>query len=110
MSTPPPAAWRAEPDERDLSRHHTHQDARRWAAVRRAVFERDGWRCVECGRAGRLECDHATPLDRGGDPWDQANLQTLCRACHITKTREENRRPLTAAELAWRAFVAELTG
>ena len=73
------------------------------------MFERDGWRCVLCRRAGRLECDHVTPLDQGGDPWDLENLQTLCRACHIAKTREENRRPLTEAEVAWRAFVDELT-
>ena len=92
-----------------MSRHHTPLNARRWATARRAVFDRDGYRCVLCGRAGRLECDHVTPLDRGGDPWDQANLQTLCRACHIAKTREENRRPLTEAEVAWRAFVDELT-
>ena len=62
-----------------MSRHHVHLDARRWQAVRRAVFERDGYRCVECGRSGRLECDHITPLDRGGDPWDLDNLQALCR-------------------------------
>ena len=47
-----------------LSRHHTHLNARRWAAVRRTLFERDGWRCVMCGKAGRLECDHVTPLER----------------------------------------------
>ena len=62
-----------------MSRRHVHLDACRWQAVRRAVFERDGYRCVECGRSGRLECDHITPLDRGGDPWDLDNLQALCR-------------------------------
>ena len=39
-------------------------DAHRRAAVRRVVFERDDWRCVRCGLAGRLECDHVTPLER----------------------------------------------
>ena len=43
-------------------RHHS-LNHRRWAAVRRFVLERDGWRCVHCGRAGRLECDHITPLE-----------------------------------------------
>ena len=95
-----------------MSRHHTHLNASRWAAVRRAVLERDGYRCVECGRAGRLECDHVVPLQRdpGQDPYDPNSLQTLCRACHIEKTRGENRRPLTPAELAWRALVADLGG
>ena len=91
-----------------MSRHHTHLDAHRWAAVRRAVFERDGWRCCECGRAGRLECDHVIPLERSGDPWDPDNLQTLCRSCHISKTRQENRREPTPAEAAWRQLVAEM--
>ena len=27
-----------------MSRYHTHLRAPRWAAVRRAVFKRDGWR------------------------------------------------------------------
>ena len=93
-----------------MSRHHAHLNARRWAAVRRAVFERDGFRCVRCGRAGRLECDHITPLQRepGQDPWDINGLQTLCRTCHIEKTRRENSRVLGPRALAWRAFVAEV--
>ena len=91
-----------------MSRHHTHLNAHRWATVRRLVFVRDGWRCVMCGRAGRLECDHVIPLDRGGDPWDSNNLQTLCRSCHIAKTADENRREPTPAESAWRELVAEM--
>ena len=95
-----------------MSRHHTHVNARRWAAVRRAVFERDGYRCVMCGRTGKLECDHITPLERepGQDVYDPNGLQTLCRACHIAKTAAENRRELTPAELAWRELVAEMVG
>ena len=92
-----------------MSRCHAALNARRWAAVRRVVFERDGWRCVMCGRAGRLECDHVD-RDWRGDPYDPTNLQTLCRTCHIAKTADENRRPPTPAESAWREYVAELTG
>ena len=91
-----------------MTRHHTHLNTRRWDAVRRAVFERDGWRCVECGRAGLLEVDHVVPLKRGGDPWDPDNLQALCRRCHIEKTRRENRRPPTPAEAAWQRLVVEM--
>ena len=93
-----------------MSHHHARLHARRWDAVRRAVFERDGWRCVSCGRAGRLEVDHVTPLQRKPeqDPYDMNGLQSLCRACHIEKTRRENRRPLAPAELEWKALVSEL--
>ena len=91
-----------------MSKFHTslHRDS--WQHVRRAVFERDGYRCRACGLPGRLECDHVQPLRRGGDPWDMDNLQSLCRACHIEKTRRENSRVLGPRALAWRAFVAEV--
>ena len=95
-----------------MSRHHLTFNARRWSIVRRAVFKRDGYRCVECGRAGRLECDHVTPLQRepGQDPFDLNGLQTLCRACHVEKTQQENRREATPAEQAWRELVNEMAG
>ena len=94
-----------------MSRNHTARlHWRRWQAVRRAVFKRDEFRCVMCGRAGRLECDHVTPMQResGQDVFDPNGLQTLCRACHVEKTRRENRHPLTPAERRWQAMVAEL--
>ncbi len=93
-----------------MSNHHTRLNARRWAAVRRVVFKRDGYRCVICKRAGRLEADHVTPLQRepAQDVYDPNGLQTLCRSCHIEKTRKENRRALTPAEIAWRELVNEM--
>ena len=93
-----------------MSRHHTRLNACRWDAVRRAVFERDQFRCVGCGLAGRLEADHIVRLedDPDQDPYDPNRLQTLCRGCHIEKTRRENRRPLTPAEAAWRGLVNEM--
>lgn len=93
-----------------MSHQHVRLPAHRWARVRREVFRRDSWRCVMCGRAGRLECDHINPLERepGQDPFDPNGLQTLCRSCHIAKTAGENRRDPTPAELAWRELVAAL--
>ena len=60
--------------------------------------------------AGRLEVDHLVPLEDGGDPWSESNLQALCRGCHIAKTAAENRarRPASASVLAWRQLVDEL--
>ena len=37
------------------SRHHKAIQGRRWQLLRLKVFTRDGWRCVRCGKAGRLE-------------------------------------------------------
>ena len=35
---------------------------------RRALFARDGWRCVYCGSTGRLTLDHVVPRSRGAKP------------------------------------------
>ena len=88
------------------SRFHARLDRRRWAAVRVQVLERDNWRCSACRSYGN-EVDHVRPLSRGGSPYDLANLQCLCRSCHIEKTRIENEQPDPARE-AWRKLVAEL--
>lgn len=85
--------------------HPSRRDYRRWEALRLQVFERDGWRCRACGKAGRLELDHVTPLHRGGDEWDAANLQALCRGCHLAKTASERERPDPERD-AWRRLLA----
>ena len=93
-----------------MGRNHLQLHVRRWKAVRRVVFKRDNWRCVMCGRAGRLECDHVVPLEHepGQNPYDPDGCQALCRRCHVEKTRQENRREPTPAESAWRELVAEI--
>ena len=85
-----------------MSRHHARMPSRRWERVRRRVLERDGWRCRRCGKAGRLEVDHVVPVEAGGDPWDPSNLQTLCRGCHIAKSRAEGTQPESPERAAWR--------
>lgn len=57
--------------------------------LRHQVFERDGFRCCDCGASPqeedvRLEVDHKIPLSRGGSN-DIDNLRTLCRPCNIGK-------------------------
>lgn len=76
--------------------------------MRRKVLERDGWRCRECGRAGRLEVDHLVPLAAGGAEFDPANLRALCRSCHIAKTAGENERPRSLERRRWDALVKQL--
>ena len=81
----------------------------RWARARKAAKDVAKWRCQRCGRPGRLEVHHRTPLERGGAPFDPGNLEVLCRGCHVAHHRPENhrrgRREPTAAELRWRDLV-----
>ena len=94
---------------RRVSRAHSGLNRRRWATVRRMVLDRDGWRCQQCGRAGKLEVDHVRALEDGGDPYDMENLQTLCRSCHVRKTAGENRTrcPVSPEVQAWRDLLAD---
>jgi 5-methylcytosine-specific restriction endonuclease McrA len=52
---------------------------------RRALFARDGWRCVYCGTsAGRLTLDHVVPRSKGGESvWE--NVVTACAPCNLRK-------------------------
>jgi 5-methylcytosine-specific restriction endonuclease McrA len=52
---------------------------------RRALFARDGWRCVYCGSSsGRLTLDHVVPRSRGGEHiWE--NVVAACRPCNTRK-------------------------
>jgi 5-methylcytosine-specific restriction endonuclease McrA len=51
---------------------------------RRALFARDGHRCVYCGSGTRLTLDHVVPRSRGGDSvWE--NVVTSCAPCNLRK-------------------------
>ena len=79
--------------------------------LRKLAKDRDGWRCVKCGKAGRLEVDHIKPVHAnggGGEMWELNNLQTLCVRDHIAKTRSENSKPKTPGQLAWAELVKSL--
>ena len=59
----------------------------------RFVFERDGYRCVQCGMSNdqhlerwnqRLHIDHIKPLSKGY-ALTRDNAQLLCRKCNSSK-------------------------
>lgn len=52
--------------------------------LRRAVFERDGGRCTQCGEDFDLQYDHIIPVALGGATTVE-NLQLLCGACNREK-------------------------
>ena len=84
-----------------MSRRRINPSARQWETTRRDVFERDGYRCQQCGKAGRLEAHHVLHLASGGSN-DLANLLTLCRGCHIAI----HHAPVNAA---WESLVAGIS-
>ncbi len=54
------------------------------ASLRRAVYERDEYRCVTCRSHIDLTLDHIYPESLGGET-TEANLQTMCRPCNLRK-------------------------
>lgn len=71
-----------------------HWDLRRQSIpkrIRKAVYERDGHKCLACGSTERLSLDHVQHWSMGGkDTVD--NLRTLCQPCNSSrrdKTDEE---------------------
>ena len=82
------------------SPHYT----RRWRRLRLQIFDRDGYRCRKCGKPGRLEAHHIVPVTQGGLPFEQDNILTYCRGCHI-----EHHRQADPARRAWLDFVRDLT-
>lgn len=56
-----------------------------WAALRKAVFDRDRFGCTYCGsNSGPLHCDHVVPWSRGGETILE-NLTTACAPCNVGK-------------------------
>ena len=64
----------------------------RWKRLRRLHLTHHPL-CVACLATNRTtpatDVDHVKPIRQGGNPYDAANLQSLCHACHASKTRGE---------------------
>lgn len=52
--------------------------------------------CRPCAEAGRtvlaVEVDHIKELQHGGAMLDEDNLQPICHACHVAKTKGQARK------------------
>lgn len=83
-----------EPTDPDVLRKLANDRVIALPARRFQVFQRDGWRCVSCGRNPDehpiiLHVDHITPRSKGGaDALD--NYQTLCDLCNLGKSNRDD--------------------
>ncbi len=68
-------------------------NSRRWRDVVQPAQLRREPLCRMCKARGHVrqatEVDHVVRISEGGDPWDQANLQSLCHDCHSSKTASD---------------------
>jgi len=66
-------------------KHRDRLPANEWKELRNQIFERDDYTCQYCGiRGAELQCDHVTPISRGGSNHPE-NLKTACRHCNQSK-------------------------
>ena len=89
-----------------MSRNKRYQkllNSKRWAEVKRQVWQRAGGLCERCKREGYItsgvDCHHKIPVESANpdDPqamarlaYDVGNIELLCIPCHI-KTHQEMR-------------------
>lgn len=57
----------------------SNRDQAAHARFRRAVKERDGYRCVVCGSTRDVRAAHIVPVAQGGS-YEPENGRTLCKA------------------------------
>ena len=84
------------PDNRtDRTQSRTVYNSTQWKNLRRQILELNpdcnGYPEGICHN-GATEVDHVLPVEDGGDPFDETNLQPLCKRCHSRKTADDVKR------------------
>jgi len=78
------------PERRERKRIY---DSARWRALRQVILSKYDDVCAQCG-ALASDIHHKVSLADGGDPWDEDNLEALCKRCHSKETARERKRRL----------------
>jgi 5-methylcytosine-specific restriction enzyme A len=90
----PKRPWHQEHKGHDARRQRNDQiyNSRRWRHLRQLHLA-DHPLCTVCAVLGKTEparvVDHIKPINRGGQPWDRNNLQSLCDHHHAQKSGRE---------------------
>lgn len=78
----------------------TATNEHRWTNARHAIKGRLAhWRCEECGEFTQaIEVNHVVPCKGKHSVWGcwhhSSNLELLCHACHVAKTRLQRKQGL----------------
>lgn len=77
----------------------TFYETQTWKKKRAAILRRDGYRCRDCARYGRVKqadtVHHIKPLEEFPElALDNKNLISLCRACHNKRHPEKASPPI----------------
>jgi 5-methylcytosine-specific restriction protein A len=65
------------------ARYAAHLRSPSFRALRKQAFERDGYRCVDCGGSEKLEADHRTYARVPNELLE--DLETRCKDCHLRR-------------------------
>jgi len=80
-------------DYKERNRFYQRVD---WKKARAAHLQSEPL-CRSCRAIGKLVAaiivDHIVQIEHGGAPLDDANLQSMCKPCHNSKTRTEQHTP-----------------
>ena len=66
-----------------------------WKRTRKAVLERDGYRCRIMGRKCEVTAgaaDHIVPIEAGGPIYDMDNLRASCQPCNSSRAARTKHR------------------
>lgn len=79
---------RFKPNIKKTTQHRIHEAKNKkkyyteqWDSIRKKVYQRDGHRCVMCGKKGKISAHHIVPVKLSKDN-SQSNLVSLCDSCH----------------------------
>lgn len=81
------AYWQVQERMDERNPHESAEDHDAWYEERqrlRRLYD------VDAPYSGGYHVDHIQRIADGGHPFDETNLQTLCKHCHHEKTAEEN--------------------
>lgn len=94
-------------DPGKYSKYQKIYQLKRYHARRQEAIENLGGKCVACGTTENLELDHIDPSTKSfpiSKLWsiskakfleELAKCQLLCNSCHIIKSKQDNKKPIT---------------